>query len=205
MAVSMAMVSSADAFDDGDWQLWNTESLEGALSEDTKVKFEEEFRFGGDIEELYYHHADIGISHSVTQWFSVGVNYRQVYEVKAETWIVENRPHVNTTFAWRFGSLKVQDRVRFEYRVNSASDDAWRYRNKVSAKPDWKPVSPYLSDEIFYDPEEGELNRNRVCLGVAGTLWRVVKGDLFYMIQSSKKHDEWSSYNIIGIKLAAGF
>ncbi|KAF0119200.1 MAG: hypothetical protein FD151_2052, partial [bacterium] len=34
------------AYDDGDWQYWNTESIEGNISDRWKIKLEEEFRFG---------------------------------------------------------------------------------------------------------------------------------------------------------------
>ena len=103
------------------------------------------------------------------------------------------------------GNVKVEDRVRFEYRMKDNSDNVWRYRNKASVKLGLGPVSPYLADEVFFDPEESEVNRNRLYIGIGGKLWKVIKGDLFFMLQSSKKNEEWKDYNVLGVKLKVGF
>jgi hypothetical protein len=48
------------AFDDGDFQYWSSVTLPFEINEDWKGSFNEEFRLGDDVGELYYHHSDLG-------------------------------------------------------------------------------------------------------------------------------------------------
>jgi len=52
------------AFDDGDFQYWNTESASVKINDHWKFNIEEEFRFGDDASDFYYHHLDIGLNYS---------------------------------------------------------------------------------------------------------------------------------------------
>ncbi|MGB3058044.1 MAG: hypothetical protein WBC16_07815, partial [Candidatus Omnitrophota bacterium] len=54
MGLILTGIMPASAYENGDLQLWNTDSIEARLNENLKVKVEEELRFGGDISELYY-------------------------------------------------------------------------------------------------------------------------------------------------------
>ena len=82
ICLGLSIMTSTFAYEDGDWQFWNTESIEGNLAENCKVKLEEEFRFGDNIGELYYHHTDGGLSYKVTDGLSLGLNHRQIYKRK---------------------------------------------------------------------------------------------------------------------------
>ncbi|NOZ03050.1 MAG: hypothetical protein GXO92_00370 [FCB group bacterium] len=65
----------------------------------------------------------------------------------------------------------------------------------------WKLV-PYLADEIFYDLEEKELNKNRFYLGVESRKIGFVKPAIYLMRQSSLKNDKWTYFDVLGVKFS---
>lgn len=208
-ALALLVAGRAGAYDDGDWQYWNRESIEGDVSKNLKAKIDVEFRFGDNCSELYHQYSELGLSHRFCAWFELGLNYRQIYEKKSGTWKKENRPHLNATFKWSWCDFKLEDRSRLEYRVREGKDDVFRYRNRLTLKFPLKwtalNVQPYIADEIFLDFDEGELNRNRLYLGASSDLRRPLKLELHYLWQSSKSKDCWIDHNIIGTKLKAAF
>jgi hypothetical protein len=197
------------AYDNGDWQYWNRESVEGNISKSLKANIDVEFRFGDNMSELYHQYSELGLSYRLCEWFDLGLNYRQVYEKKGETWGQENRPHINATFKWGWSDFKVEDRSRLEYRAREAKDDVFRYRNRLLLKPPLKwtdlNIQPYVADEIFLDFEKGEFNRNRLYLGANGDLDKELKAEAYYLWQTGKSKDHWGDYNIIGTELKAAF
>jgi hypothetical protein len=200
---------TAFAYEDGDWQCWNTESIEGNLTENWKIKLEEEFRFGDKMGQLYYHHTDCGLTSRLTDWFYLGLNYRQIYEKKKGKWKEENRPHANGIFKRKWQEFKVKNRSRFEYRIRQGKEAVWRYRNKLTVAFPVKytrlDIKPYLADEIFVDFDKGKLNRNRLYVGFKAKLVKRLKTDIFYLWQRSKKGGAWIDYNVIGAKLKVQF
>jgi len=203
------MMISAFAHEDGDWQFWNTESIEGSLAENWKIKLEEEFRFGDNMRELYYHHTDGGLTHKLTDYFRLGLNYRQVYEKNNGEWEEENRPHINGILRWEWQDFQLEGRNRFEYRIREGKEDVWRYRNKLTLTLPVKwaelGIQPYLANEIFVSFDELEFNRNRLYVGLKAKLMKYLNADIFYLWQSSKKSEDWIDYNVLGVKLKVEF
>ena len=205
-----SFILSAFAFENGDFQLWNTESIEAKLDKHWKAKIEEELRFGDDISELYYTHTDGGLTLNVTEGLALGINYRQVFEKSDDEWKEEYRPHANATISWKWLEYNFKNRCRLEYRMRENKDDAWRYRDKLTVKFPWKwtdlKIQPYIADEIFVDFYGKKVNRNRLYAGFGAKLFKHLKTDIFYLWQTSKvKIGKWTNYNVLGIKFKAVF
>lgn len=193
------------SFNDGDWQLWNTDGIEIKLNDRWKIGVEEELRFGDNISEIYYTYTDGGLDLKVTDGLHFGLNYRQVYEKKEDEWKEENRPHANATVKWKLYDLDLSNRSRLEYRMRENKDDEWRYRDKLTVKFPWKwtdyKIQPYVADEIFLDFYGEKINRNRLYAGLTSKIFRHLNVDVFYLWQASKaKVDKWTDYNVMGIK-----
>ncbi len=205
----MAVSGMVYAFDDGDFQVWHTENQEFKVNKESKITLEEEFRWGDDASDFYYHHYDAGFVYSLNKNLDLGVNYRQVYEKKKGKFKAENRPHVNAVLKFDLGGFKLDDRNRFEYRHFDYQGDGWRYRNKVTLKFPWKftklDIQPYLSDEVFVDLNEGILNRNRFYSGFGFNLTKNLKADIYYLLQSTKGSGRWDDANVLGTKLKISF
>lgn len=196
------------AFDDGDFQYWNTESIEVTLDKDWKIKVAEEFRFGDNAGAFYYNHTDAGISYLLNEYFGLTVNYRQIFQKKNNKWNPEYRPHINGTVKAKRNDLVFKDRNRLEYRIIEGDGNSWRYRNKLSVDLPFKwtklNIQPYIADEIFYNFDENRLSRNRVCAGFKMHFLKNLKGEIYYMYQSTKS-SEWNGYNILGTRLKLVF
>jgi hypothetical protein len=109
-SVALFACRAAVAYDDGDWQFWNTDSVETKINDRLKTKLETEFYWGDDMSDFYYAHVDLGVYGKVVPWFELGANCRYVREKKQEEWRDEYRPHLNGTFLWAMGPLAMSDR-----------------------------------------------------------------------------------------------
>jgi len=210
-AIGIALLLSTNvfAYDDGDFQLWNTESEEIQLNEDWKLGFEQEFRWGDNAGELYYQHYDLGLFYTFNKNWSAGGGYRHVLSKNRGKFLVENEPNINLTFASEFAGFKYDTRNRLEYNHFDYKDDTMTYRNKFTVKAPWKftklAIQPYLADEIFVLFDDSQrLNKNRASVGLAMTFTKNLKGEVYYMLQSSKSQ-KWTETNVLGTKLKLVF
>ena len=198
------------AFDDGDFQYWNTESFSVKLADDWKFDAEAEFRFGDDASDFYYQHSDGGITYSgLSKYIDIGLNYRFVFEESGSDWEYINTPHLNLTLKTELEKFKISDRSRFEYRDKENGNDGWRYRNKLTVKFPLKltdlNIQPYVADEIFVDFDAEDLNRNRLYAGLGFNIYKNLNGDIYYLWQASKSSGKWKDTNVIGTKLKLAF
>jgi hypothetical protein len=201
----------AYAYDDGDFQVWNTEMEEFKINKSSKVTLEQELRFGNDASELYYQHYDGGYVYDFNKHFSLGLNYRQIYDRKTsrDRFRIENRPHINAIAKYELFGFNLEDRNRLEYRHFDYQEDSWRYRNKFTIKLPWKftplEIRPYLADEMFLNLNGIDFNRNRFYCGFEFNIIKNLKGELFYMLQSTKSNGEWIQANVLGPRIKIVF
>ncbi|MBM3248555.1 MAG: DUF2490 domain-containing protein [Candidatus Omnitrophica bacterium] len=206
----MFLATKIYAYDDGDFQVWNTDTEELKINKDLKLALEEEFRWGDNANEFYYQHYDVGFTYSLEKWLNTGGGYRHVYELKKGKFKLENEPYLTATLLWDLEGLKFEDRSRLEYRHFDYQDDSWRYRNKITAKLPCKftkmDIQPYLSDEIFISFNGiSEMNQNRFSSGFAMNLTKNLKAEIYYMLQTTKSSGHWLDANILGTKLKFTF
>lgn len=195
------------AFDDEDFQYWSTAKFSFDLDKDWGFTFAEEFKLSDDAGRLYYHHSDLGLVYkALADWIDLGANYRKAFEKDSKgEWRQENRPHLNITLKGRLLGLGVSNRSRFEYRDRENKKDLWRYRNKFTVK---FPVQfrqlkcrLYVADEVFINFDSEDFNKNRLYSGISFDLSKNIKGDIFYMRQSSKSGGSWNDINVLGTAL----
>ncbi len=198
------------AYDDHDFQVWNTDVEEFKIGDNSKIALEEEFRWGGNSKEFYYHHYDLGFFYNLEKYLSLGCGYRHVLELKKGKFRPENEPYLTATLVWDLKGFKFEDRNRIEYRRFDYQTDSWRYRNKFTVKSPWKftglEIQPYLSDEIFIGFEgASEFNQNRFSSGLGMNLSKNIKAEVYYMLQTTKSSGKWIDSNVLGTKLKIAF
>jgi len=198
------------AYDDGDFQVWNTETEEFKINKEAKMVLEEEFRWGGSAKEFYYQHYDLGFFYNLQKYLNVGAGYRHVLSKSKGKFLVENEPYVTATLLWDIAGFKFDDRSRLEYNHFDYKDDTWRYRNKFTVKLPWKftkfEIQPYLADEIYVLFDDSQrLNQNRFSAGLGMTITKNLKGEIYYLLQSSKGSKLWTATNVLGTKLKLFF
>ena len=198
------------ASDKSGFQYWSTAEFNVDLDKDWTVTFSEEFRLGDEGGNLYYHRSDIGFVYKgFADWIDVGANFRKVYEDTGGTWRQENRPHINVTLKGKLGDIAVSTRSRFEYRDREEKEDIWRYRNKVTFKLPGEltklKLKPYLADEVYINFNEEGYVRNRFYSGVAFSIAKNVKADIYYLWQSSRASPGRDDIHALGTKLIFRF
>jgi len=211
LAAGHFLIAPCFAGGNGDFQFWSTAGASVDLSKNWGATFEEEFRFGDNAGHLYYHHSDLGfVYRGLANWASFGFGYRQVFEEDSSSeWRYENQPYLNATLSGNFFGLDVSDRSRLEYRDREVQEDTWRYRNKVTVKV---PVAltplklqPYFAEEVFLNLEGEAFSKNRIYSGFSINLTEKIKGEIYYLLQSTKSGDNWKDINVLGIALKVAF
>ncbi len=210
MGIVLFLTAKLYAYDDHDFQIWNTDVEELQLNKVLKLAFEQEFRWGNNASEFFYQHYDVGLFYDLNKYWSVGGGYRYVLNKSKGKFLVENEPYVVATFASQFAGFKYDDRSRFEYNHFDYKDDTWRYRNKLTIKSPWKftglAIQPFISDEIFILIDDGQrLNENRAYAGLAFNITKNLKGEIYYMLRSTKSSNIWTEANVLGTKLKISF
>lgn len=209
LGIVMMNTGLASAYDDGDFQVWHTQNQEFKVNKESKMTLEEEFRWEDDAGDLYYQHYDAGFVYSLNKNLDLGINYRQVYEKKGDKFKEENRPHVNATLKWDLWGFRFEDRNRLQYRHFDYQSDLWQYRNKFALKFPWKfakfEIQPYLADEIFLDFRNKAFSRNRFYVGLGMSFTKNLKGEIYYLLQSSRSGNAWTDANVLGTKLKLVF
>lgn len=207
----LAVSSLAYAYDDGDIQIWNTDIEEFKINKNVKVALEEEFRWGDNAGEFFYQHYDAGIFRTLNKYWNIGVGYRHIYELKSGDFKMENAPYVTATLFLEKQGFLFDSRSRLEYRHFDYQTDSWRYRNKFTLKFPWKftkiQLQPYLGDEILIGFGNGtnEFNQNRFSAGVGMNLYKSLKGEVYYMLVSTKSSGRWNDANVLGTKFKISF
>lgn len=208
----LALSISVDtyAYDNGDFQIWNTDYQNIKVAKNVKLAMEQEFRFGENATELYYQHYEWSAVFGFDKMLDIALGYRQVFDRYKQKWRAENMPTASATFKFSLWKFKLDDRNRIEYRHFRFKDDSARYRNKLTIMlpVDFKSikVSPYSSDEIFITSDSTGFSENRFSSGIEFELTKYVKADLYYMLKSNKiKGDKWNNANVLGTKVKIAF
>ncbi|MCU0651433.1 MAG: DUF2490 domain-containing protein [Candidatus Omnitrophica bacterium] len=203
-------VATLYAYDDGDFQIWHTEAQEMEINQKWKVAANQEFRWGDDASELYYQHYELGLVYALNKNLDLGLNYRQILERDSKKkFRQENMPNIYGTLKWSLFGFKFDDRNRLEYRNFETKNAIWRYRNKFNVKLPWKftrfEIQPYLADEIFINFNSTGFNRNRFYSGFGISLTKNLKGEIYYLLQSTDSSGTWIKANVLGSKFKLVF
>ena len=192
---------------DADWEYWSQYEVRWKVAEDAELRVKPELRFCDDFSDHYYWHMEVGLDYSLLSWLVVAPYYRHISTEGNGTWKTEKRPHANVTLAWSVKGVVLSDRNRLEYRIRTGKE-VFRYRNRLWVKfPRKGPagIQPFLGDEVFYDFDAEEINKNRAYAGFNIKVAAGLTADLYYILDSSSKHDEWRPTNIAATTLKYTF
>jgi len=174
-------------------QIRLTEKIEYNTSEKIKFGFELEDRIDNRLE---YEHFDFGMSYKLSNRFALKLNSRIVHEF--DSGLVENefRPHLSVEYKHgKFGMRK-----RFELRFKD-DELAYRFRNKYFFTQKIRgKFNLYIAEEMFV---AHTFNENRIYTGIL--LKDKPLNVLVYYLFNSKKKDDWTHQNIIGVSTRFSF
>ncbi len=198
-------IPSYAAYEDGDFQIWNTNAQDIKIGKATKFMMEEEFRYAEMASEFFYQHYDWGFAWAFDKRFELALGYRLVLERIKRKWMESDEPYTNLIFKADLWKFKLEDRNRIEYRHFRWYPDQARYRNKFTLKYPFEfkgmKIVPYTSDEIFISSNGRGFNQNRFQSGIDIEFNKYVKFDVSYMLQSIRGlGDKWYEANVLWLK-----
>ncbi len=209
----LIIVNAAYAYDNGDFQVWNTDVQEIKINDKSKAALEEEFRWGDNANEFYYQHYDIAWIYALSKSWDLKLSYRYILEKKSGKFKVENEPNINATYKWNFLGCDMSNRFRLEYRNFDYQTDFWRYRNMLAIRAPWKftkfQIRPFVADDLFINSKGASIHNNRFYSGLGFKLFKNFDGDIFYILQHTRNvgmtKTTWRRTNVFGVRLRAIF
>ncbi|MDD2679632.1 MAG: DUF2490 domain-containing protein [Candidatus Omnitrophica bacterium] len=209
VSLILTAVINAWAYDNHDFQVWNTDLEECKLTRNSKLSVEQEFRWGNNGGDFYYQHYDVGYIYLVNDYFHFGAGFRYIKQKIEDKFKDSSDPYLTAFMFWNPAGFSLSNRMRLEYRYKDYQGDSTVFRNKLDIKFPWKfsrlAIQPMVADEIFYRFKEGDLGENRLFAGLAFKPFRNISAEVFYMLRSTKNLGIWSETNVLGTKLKLSF
>lgn len=217
-----AILSIRGAFA-ADHQAWLKQSIDAPLLElwdggHFSFDAEQEEKFGRrgfiDSETL----AMIGLE--VCPYLAIRLGDRFVYERSRGRGdlVPEHRPTLDVELATpEFLTLKLDSRMRFEYRMIDGKDDHMRYRERLRLRTGWRvtrwKLSPYLSEEVFFSAKPDvsaadAFDRSRAQIGFLFAPFPSIPTfvcSVYYMVQHDWDESGWEPINVYGLEFAYKF
>ncbi len=207
----MILVSRAYAYDNHDFQVWNTNVQEYKPNKFSKITVEEELRWGNNASDFYYQHYDAGYSYILNKHFNLGGGFRYINEKKSGKFREESEPYFLFLTSWKLAGINFSNRNRIEYRYYDYQVNSWRFRNKLDIKSPWTftrfKIQPFIADEVFFRFNGIDLNENRLYAGLSFALTKNLSAELSYLWRTTKNTNTctWNDTNVLSIKTKLSF
>ncbi|MDC0036990.1 DUF2490 domain-containing protein [bacterium] len=169
-------------------EFWNNIGRTIKINDFQKIKIGATQKFDNNELYVFEYKTEFNIK-------GIALKYTVLEEKSNANWINEHRPSLAYTFKWKVNNITISNKNQGEYRVRKTKEDSVRYRNKTTlnykvSKFVTFNLDPYISNEIFYDGLENNINRNRVNIGL-NLKKNTIKMNLFYGVDYNKSSDSW--------------
>lgn len=146
-----------------DYEIWATFNLNGNLSDKFKMALEGEDRYSHKTDNIKYFHYDIGLIYKISNKFSAGAFYREIYINSKDFSTRLPQPHVDIFYKEPIG---FKFRTRVEYQMFKELEHQFRLRLRPGWQFSfWKNYNPYVQSEVFIN-KKYLLTRNRFSAGI---------------------------------------
>jgi hypothetical protein len=151
-------------------QVWVETGVKYNLNKKLGASFDLTQRYGYDgLRTLF---PQLSVRYKVTPWFRTSLDYRLIRSKStAETYDVSQRINANLQFSQSYKRLELGLRIRYQYSFDrlggaydSEFDQAWRIKPGAEYNIKGLPITPSLSAEFFYNPENSVIGKqfNRI-------------------------------------------
>lgn len=191
-----------------DWQYWNELILKREVTQELDFHIKLEQRLVDDFGEFFLHNYAPGFVYKFNSHFDAELNYKFEREKGKRRWTNEHRLEMISIIKWQWSEFSFKLRNRLEYR-NIDGDQNWRSREKIKVTRavgfDGFYLTPYISEEIFYDFRVGDFNQNRVSIGVSKKIISGLEMSIYYLFKSNKRSGKWTHANVLGTEFVIVF
>lgn len=207
--LSCQYVSISYALAKDDWQYWNEFQFKRSIKDNLDLRLKTEQRLRDDFTDLFLINFEVGLIFKPSKHFEFGPLYKFEHEKSLSGQKTdENRVSLEGTVKWWFGDFKFSNRHRVNYR-NISGKESWRYRIKLKiAHPiEFRnfSITPFISDEVFYDTVPDKLNQNRFSIGFSKQLTDNLGLEIYYLLKSKRTGGDWAEVDVLGATLSISF
>jgi len=154
------------------------------------------------FEDSFFGYFDANIRFKIDPEWSFEAGYRQAYLELNSGWRKEYRPQLNLAWRGKIGDWEFRNRHRLEFRhFEGDAKDRIRYRNESVWTAPYKTtkfnLTPFISEEFFYDVTDHNLNLNWLTVGVSHRLTNKSKWKLGYRLQNQEFNNQWSTRHVL--------
>ncbi len=190
------------AYADADWSYKNRYKVSFPVIEKWEGSVITELRYKDDMSDHHYSHLEVVLSYEYLEWLELGTNYRYITRsIPTIGWKRENRPSIYAELKWNWADLELSNNNKLEYRIIEDFEDRWRYKNKLKVEypVEWTAlkISPYVSELIMYDFDEGRLSGFRLEVGFSMQLLENSELNIAYQFGNDKLRDDWIDRNYL--------
>lgn len=215
-AILILVVCSMPVMAEDDVQYWSQYSLKAIDTKHVDYVSFWDLRFTDDLSDFSYWQATQRLIFDFIPYLSLGTNYTFLEEQVANSKTKEEEfkhhhrleleinPHYELK---KWVHVNIKNRNRFEFRwIEDQGSDNGRFRQRWELEFPLKRIpavkSVYINNEYFVAFNRQELNQNRVIpIGINFKIFSKAILSVFYMIQSKKGANDWSSNQIVGTHL----
>ena len=179
-----------------DYEVWTTFNASGTLDkkENLKLIIEGEDRYSHKTNDIKYFHYDIGLSYKLSDKFSVGAFYREIYANGIDFTTRIPQPHIDGFYKLPIG-FKLRTRV--EYQIFEDLDNQFRFRIRPAWQfKFWDNFNPFIQSEVFI-AQKYVLTRNRLSVGSTIKFGKI-EIQPSWTFESNNK-DIWTNRNILWV------
>jgi hypothetical protein len=206
LLLMLTLTSTSRASDD--WQYWNQLAFKHEFNDRLSLDIASEQKWRDDASDFYLYNGFIIPTVRLTKNVSLGAGYRCERRQEDNSWTTENRLFVPLTLKWAVQDWTIQLRNQLEYRDLENDQDRWRFRERIMlghpVHLGGLTVTPFVSEELFYDVTVEQTEQNRVAVGLSIPRGEHMTFAVFYM-NKADRDDHWSTANILGTEVAFKF
>ena len=194
IVILILLLSSITTFAQNNWETWLTFNVSGNISEKFKLILEGEDRYNHKSNDIKYFHYDMGLTYKLSNRFSTGLFYREIYATKNDISIRLPQPHVD--FFWK-EPIGFKLRTRVEYQIFKEFDHQFRLRIRPGWQFSfWENYNPFIQSELFIS-EKHVLTRNRFSTGITMKFGKVQIQPNYTLEHNNK--DIWTNRDVFWI------
>lgn len=199
---------------EGDFQIWNSYSSLAPVSENVKIDFFDEFRYGKDASFFYFFQLRMHLSWKIKPWLSIEPTYRQLFsrnDITPDLWSTVFNPIAGFVIHHDFYGYKFSSRNWVLLRLvnKNFGKTTWEYRNRFQVITPWTfspwKITPFFSDEVFFRERFGFFE-NRFIAGVMTPFHKNLDFVCAYLLRTTKDPNRnFINTNILSLSLLFGF
>lgn len=196
--------------EDGDWQMWNDVQYSQTLGYGLDMVVRYEQRFEEDISEYSYYELEPMVYWRYSPRWDFALSYERDERLKPENEI-DNLAAAVAVLKIPLKDWYLTNQFRTEWVVPEADENDWKtvYRNRTGLATVWKlgakEFVPYLSEEFFYNIQDGTFTESRLQAGLGFPIVPHWMASVYFMRLDRRTADGWEWHPVVGIEVLARF